>query len=134
MKPTYILYAFYAFIAIVAISLFQKLFPPNKVVEIKTNQSTLTSADAKAYADILHAAMNQYGTDEDMIFQSLSGLNGEDYKAIFNAFGMRHYDVEFGLNLMGSWGEKYNLSTWLTNELNESELQVLKDQFGTSFP
>lgn len=67
-------------------------------------------------------AMHGYQTDEEPIFQVFRSLkNNNDARQLKKEFGMRPYTGDF----IGSFGMLINdplpLSTWLDNELTESE-------------
>ena len=86
--------------------------------------ATITPNQAQTIAAGLHAAMVVWnGTDEQRIFSLLDGKNPIDYVMISNAFGKPKYD---------DFGDAYfpfpaqNLTYWLNSELDESEMQHLK--------
>lgn len=88
-----------------------------------TNQSNF---DAKEVSEILYEAMNQWGTDNDVIMQTLGEVSENQFKSVVLAFGSRNYNTwtgdEYGLL-------KYTLKEWLKSELALSEYLTLKSKF-----
>lgn len=89
--------------------------------------STITDQEAKQKADTLYEAMNGMGTDEDMIFATLTGLTVADYNKVDSAFGYRSYNTYTGTSTGGI--NKYPLKTWLKEELSSSDYITLKNNF-----
>lgn len=72
-------------------------------------------------------AMHGYGTDEQPIYEVFKSLkNDDDARQLKKEFGMRPYTGDF----VGSFGLLLNdelpLSTWLDNELDQSEKDKVK--------
>lgn len=122
----------YSLLGVLLLYIFYKIIPKSKEHTPKDEAlSSLTDIQASSIADVLHVAMNQYGTDEDSIFNAINGFTSEsDYNKIYNAFGVRSYDPDFGFNAFHSLGEEHNLSQWLHSELSSSEVESIKNQFG----
>ena len=83
--------------------------------------------DAKSVADTLHEAMKSAGTDEDMIFEALTGISAMQFASVIKAFGYRLYNTYTGTSYMAV--NKYPLKTWLKEELSESDYKTLKNNF-----
>lgn len=106
----------------------------NSVIPNPT-QTTITNNQAILHASALLEAMNysgwtlwgyHHGTDEAVIEQIFDNINSEDFKAIYRAFGKKHYNG-FGSsqdNIGGSiesaigLSEERDLVYWLRAELN----------------
>lgn len=99
-----------------------------------TPKPTITTSKAYSIANQLYDEM--YGwTDVDklgyIILNELGGLNEGDYKLIFEQFGERSVE----LPLSDILGVKWNLTTWLKNELSTDNeyYQALKSMFPNIF-
>tara|TARA_Y100000588_G_C14174044_1_gene890503 strand:- start:210 stop:680 length:471 start_codon:yes stop_codon:yes gene_type:complete len=71
-------------------------------------------------------AMDNTGTDEDLLFESLEGLNSEDLKAVYNAFGEKRYAVNSAPVLIPWFYPHKNLIQWYIEELDAEELAKMK--------
>lgn len=58
---------------------------------VDTAKATISEPQAKAYANQIYSAMKNAGTQENVIKAIMNGINGEDFKMIYNAFGVRSY-------------------------------------------
>lgn len=79
----------------------------------------------------LHEAMRTTGTDEDLIFESLTGLSQTQFGSVVKAFGLKPYNKYTG-NQMGVIGislPKLNLKAWLKYELSEKQYKTLRYKF-----
>lgn len=74
-------------------------------------------------AEKLDKAMRDWGTDVSAILQSLSGLNAEDLRAIYKAFGFRQ-ETLFGIPTFQG-----NLFAWFEAELSGTDLAQVKQIF-----
>lgn len=83
--------------------------------------------DAKSVADTLHEAMKDAGTDEDVIFEALTGISPAQFASVIKVFGYRLYNTYTGTSYMAV--NKYPLKTWLKEELSESDYKTLKNNF-----
>lgn len=99
-----------------------------------TPKPTITTSKAYSIANQLYDEM--YGwTDVDklggIILNEMGGLNEGDYKLIFEQFGERSVE----LPLSDILGVKWNLTTWLKNELSTDNeyYQALKSMFPNIF-
>lgn len=90
------------------------------------NSPVIDMVTAKTKAEQLFNAMRHPGTDEDTIYDVLSGVNFNDFVMISNAFGKRYYDKFLGVD--GGWplNDKLSLHEWLLQELSNGELQDLE--------
>ncbi len=92
-----------------------------KLTEPSKSKMTISSAEATNYAKQLHTAMASMGTDTDTIDNVISKLsNGDDWKAVINAFGMKEYGT-WGSPMWGN-GEMIGLVDWFKKELSGSRL------------
>lgn len=85
----------------------------------------------KTIANQLHEAMRSLGTDEDLIFESLTGLSQTQFGSVVKAFGLKPYNKYTG-NQMGVIGvnlPKLGLKTWLKNELSDKQFKTLRYKF-----
>lgn len=89
-------------------------------------QPSITVAQARFKANKLMSAMENPGTDEQAIFETLAGMTHNDFAMISDAFGMKYYDKVLGTE--GGWllNDKYDLTSWLRFELSNSELEHLQ--------
>lgn len=90
------------------------------------NAPTTTKFDAQEVADVLHVAMNKYGTDEDIIMQILGEVTVSQFPSVVLAFGNRRYNSWTG----DSWGfSSHPLKYWLESELTSGSYLTLKSKF-----
>ncbi|MCQ0113038.1 hypothetical protein [Zhouia amylolytica] len=85
----------------------------------------LTSEQIRVKSDELFQAMDGSGTDENKIYQVLTGTTKKDFYAISQEFGLKDYDRYFGREDI-IFGTKRTLEQWLSFELNENEKAQLK--------
>lgn len=77
---------------------------------------------------LLYEAMNRYnGTDETLIFETLTGVSQAQFGLISKAFGIKNYNRILGYNTIG--GSKLPLKTWLKEELNDADYGLLRKKF-----
>jgi len=92
------------------------------IQNVDQNKLTITGQQARNYAESLYEAFNYYwGTDKSIIENVFSKINSEDFKLIYNNFGVRSRDFDgkapSGLwKLLGQY-ENLNLVEWLNEEL-----------------
>lgn len=107
-----------------------KFLKKNELPKLATNPnfpaSTLSDVQAKAIADRLHAAMQGMGTDEAAILSALEGLTENDFVKVYEAFGKRQYSLFWGNVGDPLTSDNHHLITWLTNELDESEIKEIQ--------
>lgn len=91
---------------------------------LKLNNSLLTkSLEAlKVIADNQYLAMNKYGTDTQLLFESLSNLNAEDLRAVNKFFGKRCSTISLFPGTSQCISPYLNLFQWYNEELGESDL------------
>ena len=90
------------------------------------NLIPLFSASQKA--NVLYNAMNIYnGTDEQTMIEELTGISQNQFGLISKAFGLRNYNRYLGYNTIG--GTKLPLKTWLREELNDADYNLLRKKF-----
>jgi hypothetical protein len=85
----------------------------------------ITKSQAETYANVLHAAMDGYGTDEQAIYNVFWKLyNDADYLAVKNAYAIRELSS-------GTWNPEKNfkgtLTGALTSELSTEEKKKIND-------
>lgn len=89
---------------------------------------TLTEAQLKQRADTLYQSffgspLMSLGTDEDLMWQALEGLNTEDLKAVYHYFGVRDAKL-FGFNMFTG-----DLFGWFQDELSGESLKKVRKKF-----
>lgn len=85
--------------------------------------ANVTSGGAEVRATNLFKAMVGIGANYNKVYTNLKGLNYNGYVRVFNAFGNRR----------GNDFEKLNLTEWLHNQFNESDLQRLRFATNNAF-
>ena len=98
-----------------------------RIEDVALSQASMSKTmDAiLSIADGLYAAMDDLATDEGAIFSLLDGLNTEDLKAVYKAFGVRSETMFFGVFDV----KRGDLFTWFRNELSESDYEKIKVVF-----
>ena len=101
--------------------------PTLKDTVIQKENLTITPSDAALYANTLYGAMLDIGTDEKVIYSTIDKINSkDDMLLVIKAFGMKQY-------LWGAraafLGQDYNLIGWLSFELNDKEIAIIKPKF-----
>ena len=90
----------------------------------KDNSSAkISKTEALAIANKQFSAMADLGTNEQLLFSSLNGLNGADLVLVFDAFGQKNYAST------GSWfgaGSSLDLFGWYSEELDGSDLAKMR--------
>ncbi len=77
---------------------------------------------------LLYDAMNRYlGTDENLIFETLTGVTQVQFGLIQKAWGLKNYNRLLGYNTVG--GTALPLKTWLKEELDEKDYNLLRKRF-----
>jgi hypothetical protein len=88
-----------------------------------SSTARITATEATAIATKQHTAMADLGTNEQLLFSSLNGLNGADLVKVFDAFGQKNYAAT------GSWfgtGYSLDLFGWYSEELDGSDLAKMR--------
>ena len=101
--------------------------PTLKDTVIQKENLTITPSDAALFANTLYGAMLDIGTDEKVIYSTIDKINTkDDMLLVIKAFGMKQY-------LWGAraafLGQDYNLIGWLSFELNDKEIAIIKPKF-----
>jgi hypothetical protein len=103
--------------------LWNYIFPPNPAGDVNPNNLSFTQAQYKAMADRLEVAMRLFNTDEATVYSVLNQMiTGDDLKSLINAFGIRNHG-----SLL--WKNDWNLTQWMTNELDADELTTVQNRF-----
>ena len=86
---------------------------------------------AKQKAGALYEAMRYSGTDEQTIFEQLSGVTQKQFGLISQAFGLRSYNTWIGNTsaVIGQTLPKLSLKTWLKEELSDEDYKLLRKKF-----
>ena len=95
------------------------------------DSNTIPVFSAKQKANALYEAMRYAGTDEQTIFEELSGVTQKQFGLISSAFGLRSYNSWLG-NTTGVIGQtlpKLSLKMWLKEELSEEDYKLLRKKF-----
>ena len=81
----------------------------------------------------LDFAVNQFGTDEELIFETLKSLSSSEIKKLFKGFGFRYYNQLTGQYSLISILEGFavarqmDLKEILLNELSSDDIENLKN-------
>jgi hypothetical protein len=114
---------------VAGVILFRLIFRGAKEAAERLNEITGATYRPQWYivaADRLEAAMFDLGTDEEAIYGVFDELqNDADFIKLFNAFGMRTYSGGLTPWLV------LNLTEWLTQELNQDEIEVINTTMAT---
>lgn len=103
----------------------------NDADKFNVNNSTLTDIQAKTIGENLYkATVSQVGTDEDLIYTQFDKLhNQSDFNKVYNVFGKRQYSETWGNVGDPVTSAKRDLIFILSNELNVSEQQKIKEDY-----
>ncbi len=85
----------------------------------------------KLVASQLHEAMKSSGTDEDLVFETLTNVNQNQFGLVVKAFGVKPYNRYTG-NQMGVIGislPKLPLKSWLKEELSTDMYKELRYKY-----
>jgi len=78
----------------------------------------------KQIAQDQYNAMEGFGTNETILFDTLDNLNGDDLKMVFMDFGLRAP----GSRVSGLWKyDRGNIFTWYNAELSGSDLEKMRE-------
>jgi hypothetical protein len=118
-------------VAYVGYQYLKKDEPPKLNENPDQPKSTINEVQALAIADRLYAAMvimsvTEGGTDEDAIYEALTGLTYNDFVKVYEAFGRRQYSKYWGNEGDPLTSDKHHLVTWLTNELEPPEIRAIE--------
>lgn len=85
------------------------------------------------YAQQLHNAMKEEGTNFNKILEIMSNLDETQMKIVSDRFGKRaYYNRLFG-KIKTSNGKMLTLKEWFKEELDKSEYQQVKDRYPNLF-
>jgi hypothetical protein len=87
---------------------------------------TISEGVAKQISEQQLNAMDEQGTNEELLFSSLRGLNGKSLEKVYQAFGNVRY-LYFGKSPIPKYGRNLNLFGWYKEELNEKEMDKMRD-------
>jgi len=104
-----------------------KVAPSLKDTVIDRQNLTINVSDASLFANTLYGAMQNFGTDEQVIYSTIDKLQTkDDMLLVIKAFGMKKY-------LWGArdpwFGQETNLIGWLRSELSKKEVAKIKPKF-----
>jgi hypothetical protein len=87
--------------------------------------------DPKLTAQKLYEAMKTAGTDEDYIFETLTGVSQTQFGAVIKAFGLKTYNSITGnqYGVIGTTLPKRDLKYWLKNELEDNQYKLLRTKY-----
>ncbi|UOB18587.1 hypothetical protein [Abyssalbus ytuae] len=100
---------------------------------VNNSKTTISKQQAKQYASQLLIAFNwtvpvfnYQGTDTNVIKEIFKKINPEDFKLIYNEFGLKHYNgfgsppenIAGGIQDLTGIAKKRDLVYWLKSELN----------------
>ena len=92
-----------------------------KALNIKQNKLSFNRDTYKKVADIQRKAMVGPGTDEEALFTSLGGMNGDDLKTVFMDFGLQAVQGDpFGFT-------RRDIIDWYYKELGTSDLDKMRE-------
>jgi len=106
------------------------------VQELLILQSTLTNIQAKNIAKQLFNSMNQFGTDEQMLFSSLENLTRFDFEKVYKYFGRKSYNGFTEVEFIALEKQYKDLRYWMESELSDAFYGVIEKHIGntTAFP
>lgn len=87
--------------------------------------------NAQNVADDLFEYMNQLGTDESGILQTLKSVTAAQFAKVVTAFGRKKYNTWLG-NDSGYFLDTFTLKQWLKNELSDNDYAILKIKYPNS--
>jgi hypothetical protein len=79
----------------------------------------------------LYEAMKTTGTDEDYIFETLTGVSQAQFAAVIKSFGLKPYNSLTGNQyaVIGTTLPRRDLKYWLKNELSDKQYKLLRTKF-----
>lgn len=114
------------------------IFNPNKQRErekdksienipVNNNKLQFLPAVYKRIAQQQFDAMNLFGTDEKLLFDSLRGLNNDDLKQVYKEFGTRKPDLKLNVPFGTEFGDASDLFVWYRAELDNADLNKMRN-------
>lgn len=93
--------------------------------------SNISSSNAANIATSQFDAMQGFGTDEEMLFNSLNGLNGKALQLVYQKFGLKPYLIA-GYFPAWATGTPLDLFSWYRNELDTREMIKMRQVWAKS--
>jgi hypothetical protein len=105
-------------ISLVGVYFISKLFSPEK----RKTTNPLSSDKSQEIADSLLGAMDQSGTDEQIITDNLKGLDLDSFNQVSNSFGQHRWVSFFGGHKSNMiWDSNLTLMQWFDKELTNQD-------------
>lgn len=103
----------------------------NQYLDDEISGTTSISFNPKAIADTLYDSVKELGTDEDLIFDTLSSVSENQFGKVIKAFGLKPYNKTTGNTrfLPFTTITKFGLKTILYNELDARRYTTLKNKY-----
>lgn len=95
-------------------------------ISVVTKQLSKSEYALKGVANQQDAAMRGWGTNRDLLFTSISGLNTEDLKYVYKSFGVREESL-FGITTF--FGDLFG---WYSADLSASDLALMKEKWSAT--
>lgn len=92
-------------------------------IDVDVSKVKKSNSDILTRAEFLHKSFLGPGTNEEIMFKQLEGLNNEELKELFKVFGVRVEKV-FGFEAF-----KSNLFGWFRAELSDKDYEKVMDIF-----
>jgi hypothetical protein len=93
--------------------------------------SNISASNASNIATTQFDAMQGFGTDEAMLFNSLQSLNGKALQLVYQKFGLKPYLIA-GFFPAWATGTPLDLFSWYRNELDTNELIKMRQIWAKS--
>lgn len=93
--------------------------------------SNISESNAANIATSQFDAMQGFGTNEDILFSSLNGLNGKALQLVYQKFGLKPYLIA-GYFPAWATGTPLDLFSWYRNELDTQELIKMRQVWAKS--
>jgi hypothetical protein len=100
-----------------------------KLTEYKLNQVPEDLNHYSRIAESLFNAMKGVGTKETEVLEQIKNLNGDELKAVYNAFGKRNYSLFGHDGMLTEWnilGVQLDLYGWFKKEFSRPELDKIR--------
>ena len=94
------------------------------VLSVNSFNLSKSMEEISVISDYQYSAMNRLGTKDALLFNSISDLNVDDLKAVYNTFGIRKYDRWKGSKIIG---DNLDLLQWYKEELSPAEKTKMRD-------
>jgi hypothetical protein len=93
--------------------------------------SNISASNAANIATSQFDAMQGFGTNENILFNSLNGLNGKALQLVYQKFGLKPYLIA-GYFPAWATGTNLDLFSWYRNELDTNELIQMRQVWAKS--